>query len=106
MTRLLLLPLTAAGLLVAGAASAGSVTGTIDAIGASLINTVEGTSDLTSSIGDDKLVLVARDDAARFVASDGQVRGAQLEAALGHIRSRAPALQASDRQLAEAILAH
>ena len=100
----LLLPLATATLLLAGTASAGSFTGTIDAIGASLINTVEGTSDLTSSIGDDKVVLEARDDAARFVASDGEQRGAQLEAALGHIRTRAPALQASDRELAEAIL--
>lgn len=102
----LLLPLATATLLLAGTASAGSFTGTIDAIGASLINTVEGTSDLTSSIGDDKVVLEARDDAARFVASDGEQRGAQLEAALGHIRTRAPALQASDRELAEAILAN
>lgn len=102
----LLLPLATATLLLAGTASAGSFTGTIDAIGASLINTVEGTSDLTSSIGDDKVVLEARDDAARFVASDGEQRGAQLEAALGHIRTRAPALQASDHELAEAILAN
>lgn len=102
----LLLPLATATLLLAGTASAGSFTGTIDAVGASLINTVEGTSDLTSSIGDDKVVLEARDDAARFVASDGEQRGAQLEAALGHIRTRAPALQASDRELAEAILAN
>lgn len=102
----LLLPLAALSLLLAGTASAGSFTGTIDAIGASLINTVEGTSDLTSSIGDDKVVLDARDDAARFVASNGEQRGAQLEAALGHIRSQAPALQASDYELAEAILAH
>jgi len=102
----LLLPLATATLLLAGTASAGSFTGTIDAIGASLINTVEGTSDLTSSIGDDKVVLEARDDAARFVASDGEQRGAQLEAALGHIRTSAPALQASDRELAEAILAN
>jgi uncharacterized protein (TIGR02448 family) len=101
-----LLPFAALALLLAGTASAGSFTGTIDAIGASLINTVEGTSDLTSSIGDDKVVLDARDDAARFVASDGEQRGAQLEAALGHIRSQAPTLQASDRALAEAILAH
>lgn len=101
----LLIPLATATLLLAGTASAGSFTGTIDAIGASLINTVEGTSDLTSSVGDDKLVLDARDDAARYVASGGEQRGAQLEAALGHIRTRAPALQASDRELAEAILA-
>jgi uncharacterized protein (TIGR02448 family) len=100
-----LLSVAAAACLVAGTASAGSITGTIDAIGASLVNTVEGTSDITSNLGDDKLVLDARDDAARFVASNGETRGAQLEAALGHIRSQAPSLEASDLELASAILA-
>ncbi len=55
---------------------------------------------------DDKLVLEARDDAASFVASDGRIRGAQLEAALRHLREKnAGALRASDMQLAQAILA-
>lgn len=99
-----LLSVATAACLVSGTASAGSITGTIDAIGNSIINTVEGTSDITSNLGDDKLVLDARDDAARFVASNGQTRGAQLEAALEHIRSEAPQLQASDLQLASAIL--
>ena len=55
---------------------------------------------------DDKLVLQARDDAASFVASDGRIRGAQLEAALRHLREKnASALRASDMQLAQAILA-
>jgi uncharacterized protein (TIGR02448 family) len=55
---------------------------------------------------DDKLVLEARDDAASFVASDGRIRGAQLEAALRHLREKnASALRASDMQLAQAILA-
>jgi uncharacterized protein (TIGR02448 family) len=59
-----------------------------------------------SSSGDDKVVLQARDDAASFVASDGRIRGAQLEAALRHLRERnAGALRASDMQLAKAILA-
>lgn len=100
-----LLSVAAAACLFAGTASAGSITGTIDAIGASLVNTVEGTSDITSNLGDDKLVLDARDDAARFVASNGTSRGAQLEAALQHIRTQAPDLLASDLQLASAILA-
>lgn len=100
-----LLSVATAACLFAGTASAGSITGTIDAIGASLVNTVEGTSDITSNLGDDKLVLDAKDDAARFVASNGEARGAQLEAALQHIRTQAPALQASDLELAGAILA-
>jgi uncharacterized protein (TIGR02448 family) len=55
---------------------------------------------------DDKMVLQARDDAASFVASDGRIRGAQLEAALRHLRERnADARRASDMQLAQAILA-
>lgn len=59
-----------------------------------------------STSGDDKVVLQARDDAATFVASEGRLRGAQLEAALRQLRERhADARQASDMQLAQAILA-
>lgn len=59
-----------------------------------------------STSGDDKMVLQARDDAASFVASEGRIRGAQLEAALRQLRERnVDARQASDMQLAQAILA-
>jgi uncharacterized protein (TIGR02448 family) len=59
-----------------------------------------------STSGDDKLVLDARADAASFVASDGRIRGAQLEAALRQLRERRPqARNASDMELARAILA-
>ncbi|WP_133478618.1 DUF2388 domain-containing protein [Cognatilysobacter segetis] len=59
-----------------------------------------------SSTGNDKVVLQAREDAALFVASEGRVRGAQLEAALRVLRaSRVDARAASDMQLAMAILA-
>jgi uncharacterized protein (TIGR02448 family) len=59
-----------------------------------------------STSPDDKVVVQARDDAASFVASDGRIRGAQLEAALRHLReSNARAQRASDMQLAQAILA-
>lgn len=59
-----------------------------------------------STSGNDKVVLQARDDAASFVASDGRIRGAQLEAALRHLREHdAAARRASDMQLAQAILA-
>ena len=55
---------------------------------------------------EDKVVLQARDDAASFVASDGRIRGAQLEAALRLLREvNADAQRASDMQLAQAILA-
>lgn len=54
---------------------------------------------------DDKLVAAAREDAGSFVASDGVIRGPYLEAMLQKVRSEQPQLQASDMQLANAILA-
>ena len=64
------------------------------------------TSDTTTSTRDMKLVLAARDDAACFVASNGAIRTAQLEAALRSLREQLPqARDASDEQLAQAILA-
>ncbi|MFG6109881.1 DUF2388 domain-containing protein [Stenotrophomonas rhizophila] len=60
----------------------------------------------SSSSDDDKIVLDARDDAAAFVASDGAIRGARLEAALLHLRERDAAQRdASDLALAKALLA-
>ncbi|MEH6564114.1 MAG: DUF2388 domain-containing protein [Halopseudomonas sp.] len=94
----------AAVLACSGLASASSFVATTDTIGASLANSVEGTSDVSSG-GNDKVLLQARDDAASFVASGGSIRGVRLEAALQHIRAQQPALHASDMQLAEAILA-
>ncbi len=89
----------------ASSAFASSFIATTDTIGASLANTVEGTTNITSSIGDDKVVQEARTDAASFVASQGEIRGVRLEAALNHIRTALPQVRASDMQLAEAILA-
>lgn len=89
---------------LAGAASASSFVATTDAVGGALVASAEATSDVSSSFGDDKVVLAARDDAAAFVASQGGIRGVQLEAALQHIRQQAPALQSDDMQLASAIL--
>ncbi|MGE4404098.1 DUF2388 domain-containing protein [Pseudomonas sp.] len=54
---------------------------------------------------DDKLVAAAREDAGSFVASDGEIRGPYLEALLQRLRSERPHLQASDMELASAILA-
>lgn len=61
------------------------------------------TSMVTSAPFDRKL-LAARDDAASFVASDGQMRGAHLESALNYLHRTQPKLHASDLELAEAIL--
>lgn len=62
------------------------------------------TSQVTTAPFDQKLILNARDDAAAFVASQGRDRGVQLEAALQALRHQAPALTASDLELAQAIL--
>lgn len=71
-----------------------------------LVNVTQGTSDITSSsFKDDKIVRQARDDAASFVASHGQIRGAHLEAALRHVRATYAVGQADDLQLAQAMLA-
>ncbi|SEI56181.1 conserverd hypothetical protein [Azotobacter beijerinckii] len=55
---------------------------------------------------DDKLIVAAQEDAGSFVASDGQIRGPYLEAALQQLRETNPQLQASDMELASAILAN
>jgi uncharacterized protein (TIGR02448 family) len=62
------------------------------------------TSKVTSAPFDHKLLLAAHDDAAAFIASDGQLRGAQLESALHYLRRTQPKLHASDLELAQAIL--
>lgn len=87
-------------------ASASSFIGTTNAVGNVLVEIAEAVGGSTAStFGSNKVVLDARDDAASFVGSNGQVRGVNLEAALGHIRHQMPELQATDMQLAEAILA-
>ncbi|MFJ7885883.1 DUF2388 domain-containing protein [Pseudomonas sp. NPDC096917] len=62
------------------------------------------TSKVTSAPFDNKLICAAQDDAAVFIASDGQRRGAQLESALRYLRQNQPKLSASDLELAQAIL--
>ena len=70
----------------------------------SLIKSGYATSQVTTGPFDNKLILAAQDDAAAFVASEGQMRGAQLEAALMYLRQSQPKLHASDLELAQAIL--
>ncbi|MBF6624957.1 MAG: DUF2388 domain-containing protein [Pseudomonas stutzeri] len=62
------------------------------------------TSQLTSLPFENKLIVDARDEAAGFVASAGQLQGARLEAALRWMREQHPGLAASDLELAQAIL--
>ncbi|MFJ3486747.1 DUF2388 domain-containing protein [Pseudomonas sp. NPDC090202] len=70
----------------------------------SLIKSGYATSQVTTGPFDNKLILAAQDDAAAFIATDGQLRGAQLESALMYLRQSRAKLHASDRELAQAIL--
>ena len=69
-----------------------------------LVISAYGLTQLTTAPFDRKVVMQARDDAAVFVASAGQVRGARLEAALRTLRQAGPAQCANDLELARAIL--
>ncbi|TDF83134.1 DUF2388 domain-containing protein [Pseudomonas sp. H9] len=92
-------------LTLASTANATSFVVTTDTIVRGVAASTDATSDVSSSFRDDKIVRAARDDAASFVASQGDIRGVKLESAFSHIRQQAPNLQASDAQLAQAILA-
>lgn len=90
---------------VCAVASASSAT-ISDSLSGSIKQISDGTSGTSGSFSDDKVVLAARDDAASYVASRGEIRGVQLEAAFMHIRELVPdARRASDDELAQAILA-
>jgi uncharacterized protein (TIGR02448 family) len=94
------------GLLLAAGAQAQTLVATSNILVRALDRSLDFTSDTTTSIRDLKVVQAARDDAASFVASDGAIRSAQLEAALRVLRERLPeARQASDAELAQALLA-
>ena len=105
MRRSLLLAATLA-LLAVGSAEAQTLKATSNSIVRASGRSIDFTSDTTTSIRDMKVVREARADAASFVASEGSIRGAQLEAALRALRERLPeARQASDAELAQAMLA-
>jgi len=79
----------------------------VDAFDVSTQNTVVSlwaTGMVSSAPFDRKLIIAAHDDAAAFVASDGELRGAQLESALHYLRNSRPKLHAGDLELAQAIL--
>jgi uncharacterized protein (TIGR02448 family) len=93
-------------LLLTGVAQAQTVKATSNIVVRALDRSVNFSSDITSSTPDRKVVVLAKDDAASFVASNGEIRGVQLESALDTLRARLPeARTASDETLAEAILA-
>ena len=99
---------TAAALtaLIAGTAQAQTLVATSNIVINAVDRSVNFTSDVTSRISGMKLVLDARDEAASFVASAGDIRGARLEAAFDALRDEfAEARQADDLALATTILA-
>ena len=61
---------------------------------------------LYSTFKDHKMVIPARDDLSAFVASGGAIRGVYLESVLQQVRHDNPGLNASDEDLANAILVH
>lgn len=96
-----------AKLLIPSVAATACWTTSVDAFDVSTQNTVVSgyaTSLVSSAPFDRKMLLAAHDDAAAFVASDGQLRGARLESALHYLRKSRPKLHVSDLELAEAIL--
>ena len=93
-------------LLLANVAQAHTLVATSNVLIRATQRTLDFTSDTTTSIRDSKIIREAHDDAASFVASNGDIRGAHLEAAFITLRDRVPqARDASDQVLAEAILA-
>lgn len=93
-------------LAAAGVAQAQTLGATSRIVINAVDRSLDFTSDTTTSARDMKVVRAARDDAASFVASDESIRGAQLEAAFRALREHSVvAREASDRALAEAILA-
>lgn len=92
--------------LTSASAQAQTLVATSNIIVRALDRSINFTSDTTTSIRDMKVVVEARDDAASFVASQGDIRGARLEAAFTALRAHLPEARAADDQrLAEAILA-
>lgn len=93
-------------LLMSEAAHAHTLVQTSNIIVRAFGRSIDFTSDTTTSVRDSKVVREARDDAASYVASQGNIHGAQLDAAFNTLRARLPeARDASDQILAEAILA-
>ncbi|OOW00971.1 hypothetical protein MF4836_00720 [Pseudomonas sp. MF4836] len=63
-------------------------------------------SSRNSSNRGDRKIVAARNDAAAFVASDGVIRGANLEAAFEVLRTQNTMGTVSDIELAEAVLVY
>ncbi|MFB4394189.1 MULTISPECIES: DUF2388 domain-containing protein [unclassified Pseudomonas] len=59
---------------------------------------------LYSTFKDDKRIIPAHDELSAFIASDGAIRGAYVESALEQVRKEHPGLNATDEELARALL--
>lgn len=70
-----------------------------------VVRSLYASQQVTSSFSNDKMVQAAQGDAASFVASNGEIRGAHIEAVFQKIRTQYPDLKITDLELAEAILA-
>jgi uncharacterized protein (TIGR02448 family) len=77
-------------LLLADVAQAQTLVQTSNIIVRAFGRAIDFTSDTTTSIRDSKVVREAHDDAATFVASQGDIRGVQLESAFNTLRDRVP----------------
>jgi uncharacterized protein (TIGR02448 family) len=102
-------PLIAAALgllLLTDVAQAQTLKATSNIVVRALGRSIDFTSDTTSSVRNWKMIVAAQDDAASYVATNGDIHGAQLDAAFVTLRENLPeARNASDQELAEAILA-
>ncbi|MCY1400225.1 hypothetical protein D9M71_153010 [compost metagenome] len=104
--RIPLIATTLGLLLLVSTAQAQTLRATSNIIINAVDRSLDFTSDTTTSIRDSKIVIQAKEDAASYIATDGDIRGARLEAAFNTLRQRVPeARDASDQVLAEAILA-
>lgn len=90
----------------ATSASATSFVMSLNATGKALKGTSDTTTDaVSSSSGNDKkMIEMARGDATSFVATNGDIRGAALEQALGYFRDPQHHMVGTDLQIAEAIV--
>ncbi|MEM8240264.1 DUF2388 domain-containing protein [Morganella morganii subsp. sibonii] len=95
----------AALLACASSAFASSFVVTTDTLVRATGMTSNATSAQESSADEGDKLVQARDDAASFVASDGAIRGAYLQAALQVLRQAPEYAGYSDLQLAAALLA-
>jgi uncharacterized protein (TIGR02448 family) len=91
-------------LVILAALSLSSVPAVADNWVRDILSSGATTASIYLTFKDKKLIVPAQDDASSYVASGGQIRGPYLEAALQRLRAEHPDLQASDMELASAIL--